>query len=90
MGRMGDSGHEESEEDEEDERGGEDFAAKGLESEMDSEDADSENEEVDQNQEEMKNFQKNRALGSDEELVRLVCDLPSWETTRSHLEAIAR
>ena len=57
---------------------------------MDSEDADSENEEVDQNQEEMKNFQKNRVLGSDEELVRLVCDLPSWETTRSHLEAIAR
>ena len=53
---------------------------------MDSEDADSENEEVDQNQEEM----KSRALGSDEELVRLVCDLPSWETTRSHLEAIAR
>ena len=86
MGRMGDSGHEESEEDEEDERGGENFEAKGLESEMDSEDADSENEEVDQNQEEM----KNRGLGSDEELVRLVCDLPSWETTRSHLEAIAR
>ena len=34
---MGDSGHEESEEEEEDERGGEDFEAKGLESEMDSE-----------------------------------------------------
>ena len=84
---MGDSGHEEGEEDEDDERG-DDIESEDQrhQSDVDSEDADSENEEADH---ERKNFAPNGVRGSDEGLVKLPCDLPSWDTIRGHLEELA-
>ena len=90
---MGDSGHEEGEEDEEDERG-EDIESEDQrhQSDMDSEDADSENEDVDHESDkgERKNFAQNGVGSSEGGLVKLPCDLPSWDTIRGLLEELAR
>ena len=85
---MGDSGHEEEgEEDEEDEIESE---AQRHQSDMeDSEEADSENEEVDSDKDEGEKVLRNGVNGLDGELVKLPCDLPSWDAIRGHLEQLA-
>ena len=87
---MGDSGHEEEgEEDEEDEIESE---AQRHQSDMeDSDEADSENEEVDHESDKDggEKVPRNGVRGSDGELVKLPCDLPSWDAIRGHLEQLA-
>ena len=87
---MGDSCHEAEEEEEE---RGEDIESEveRHQSEMDSEDADSENEEVEEENDkyERKSLTQNGDRGWDEELVKLPCDLPSWNAITGHLEELA-